>query len=295
MKIKFWGVRGSIASPGEKTVYYGGNTSCIEIRFSDNSFIVIDAGTGIRNLGKSLIENSNGKPVRGKIFLTHTHWDHIQGIPFFLPAYIKNNKFEVYGPTNYSHTLEEIVSDQMKKIYFPLKLEDLEAEFSFFELEETTKEFDNFRIKTVYLNHPIFALGYRIEAEDKVIATVYDHEIPDNIFNVPWLKTDGNISASEVRQKKILELIDNADLIIHDSQYTEEEYKEKIGWGHSTYEYAISNTVKSNASGLVFFHHDPDRSDKELNNIFEKYKNFVNESKYNFELFIAREGMEINL
>ncbi len=294
MKIKFWGVRGSIASPGKFTAVYGGNTSCIEVRFNDNSFIIIDAGTGIRNLGKMLIEQIKTK-IKTKIFLTHTHWDHIQGFPFFLPAYVKNNEFEVYGPTNYSHTLEEIVAGQMKKIYFPLKLEELEAKFFFFELEETVKEFDDFKISTVYLNHPIFTLGYRIETADKVLVTIYDHEKTDNMFNVPWLKTDGQISPEELRQKKILDLMRDADLVIHDSQFTEEEYKTKIGWGHSTYEYAIKNAVSANIKKLVFFHHDPDRHDNDLNDIASKYLKIVKDKKYSFELYIAKEGLEISL
>ncbi len=179
MKIKFWGVRGSIPVPGPSTVRYGGNTPCIEVRLNDERLIIIDAGTGIRELGLSLLPK--GK-VEAIILLSHTHWDHIHGFPFFVPAFIPGNKLTIYGPVNYNEKLEEIVAGQMKYSYFPVKLEWIGADKKFVDLKEGIYEIDGIRIIAQILNHPIITMGYRIEADGKILVTEYDTEPYRNIF-----------------------------------------------------------------------------------------------------------------
>ncbi len=295
MKIRFWGVRGSIPSPSPNNVKYGGNTSCIQISFNDNTFIIIDSGTGIRVLGNYLLQQFKGQPIKSKIFLTHTHWDHIQGFPFFLPAYNKGNEFEIYGPVNFNENLEQIVSGQMKYIYFPVKLESLDAKLNFKELKETTLDFGNFKITTCYINHPIMCLGYRIEADNKVVCTVYDSEPYQNLFEGTGdagAEQEGE-QTTQAMNNKIVNLIKDADVVIHDSQYTDEEYKAHKGWGHSTYTVALKNCLAAKVKKVIFFHHDPERTDAQLDKILEFYQTQIKEKKLNIEVDIAREGIEI--
>ncbi len=309
MKLRFWGVRGSVPTPGPKTVKYGGNTSCIEIRGDKDELLVIDAGTGLRELGNYLISNDLPKgPLDINIMLTHTHWDHIQGFPFFGPAFIPSSTITFRGPVNaIGMGLEEIVSGQMAYSYFPIKLNELRADIQFKEIREEDFKIGPFYISTCYLNHPILCLAYRITYGDKTITTIYDNEPYRNIFadkkemdngsGLDGIDDEAIKEAEEyvkIQNNKILDFAKGADLIVYDAQYTTEEYKTKAGWGHSTIDHAIEAALEIQCSKLALFHHDPVRSDKELDTLqvqtVDKIKQIGGD---NLIVFFARERLEI--
>lgn len=304
MKIKLWGVRGSIACPGKDTVEFGGNTACIEIRFSDiNRLIIIDAGSGIRPLGHYLMENDLKKGnINTEIFITHTHWDHILGFPFFLPIYQKGTNLKVYGPVTYEEdSLEKIVGDQLSYRYFPVLHSELAANIKYYQLNETILDLgDNIKLKTKYLNHTLLCLGYRFEYKGKVFCTCYDNEPFRNLFtytdNMSSEDSDifkeGKIAAKE-ENEKISAFFSDADILIHDAQYTKDEYFDsKIGWGHSYFEGVIDKAAKANVKKLILFHHDPLRTDTELTLLEKK---FCKNKKNGMEIIIAREGTVFKL
>jgi len=301
MFLRFWGVRGSIPCPGPKTVKYGGNTSCLEIRLDSGRMIIIDAGSGIRELGNYLLANDqkNG-PIKTDIFLTHTHWDHIHGYPFFTPTYIKGNEFTVHGPVNYSGKLESIFSAQMDYTYYPIKLEDAGASVNFNELKEGSFIMGGMKITTCYLNHPILCLGYRVEGDGKVICTVYDHEPYQNIFT-----KDGALDTDEAREAqeavdmmnaKIVNHVRNADLVVYDCQYhTQEELDSHRGWGHSSVRDVILTCLKAGVKQVALFHHDPTRDDDTIDALHAKLSQQLERSGKQLKIFPAREGLKVNL
>ncbi len=306
MKIKFWGVRGSIPCPGPNTVKYGGNTSCLELRFNDpERLIIIDAGSGIRELGNFMMGNDLPKgPINTKIFLTHTHWDHIMGLPFFTPIYIPGTKLTIYGPVSYEDdTLQDIVGGQLTYRYFPVRQVELASEIEYVELKEGLVNLgsDDIHLTTKYLNHPILCLGYRFEHQGKVFCTAYDTEPFQNIFctdpNDPsydeTMAQEGEIVARE-ENEKLEEFFKGADLLIHDAQYTQEEYEaSKAGWGHTSIEFAIKSAKKAGVKRLVLFHHEPLYLDTKLDELTERYCN--SDFSGDMEVSFAREGMEIEL
>jgi len=306
MKLRFWGVRGSIASPGPKTVEFGGNTPCLELRFGlKNRLIIIDAGTGIHPLGNHLVwsELQNG-PISTDIFITHTHWDHIIGFPFFRPIYISGTKLRVYGPITFEDdTLEKIMSDLLRYRYFPVLHGELTADIEYHQLAECKMDLgDGITLKTKYLNHPLLCLGYRFEFEDKVLCTAYDTEPFRNIFSTdvnaldydPITSSNGEEAAREENQR-LLNFYRDADILIHDCQYTKQEYfSSKKGWGHSFVEHAIDSALEANVKKVILFHHDPLRTDKELLEL-EKYCQAHFSNRSDLEIMVAKEGMEIVL
>lgn len=305
MKIKFWGVRGSIPCPGPQTVKYGGNTPCIELRFEElGRQIIIDAGSGIRELGNYMMANDLPKgPITTEIFLTHTHWDHIMGFPFFTPIYIPGSQLKVYGPVTYDgDTLEKIVGGQLTYRYFPVRDVELAANIEYFDLKEEKLDLgDGIFLTTKYLNHPILCFGYRFEYQGKVFCTAYDTEPFRNLFCTDpddpsydeAMAEEGEVVAKE--QNDLLEqFFSHADLLVYDTQYTQEEYESaKIGWGHSSFEHATAAANRANVKKMAFFHHEPVRSDAQMD---ELAKDFCEPGKYgDTEIFFARDGLEIEL
>ena len=306
MKIRFWGVRGSIPCPGPATVEYGGNTACIELRFGDDDrLIIIDAGSGIRALGNFMMQHDLPKgPIDTSIFLTHTHWDHIMGFPFFTPIYIPNSKLKVYGPVTYEDEgLDKIVGSQLSYRYFPVKHSELAADITYHPLKELSMDMgDGIAVTTKYLNHPILCLGYKFEHQGKTFCTVYDTEPFLNVFPTdpedpsydPVAAEEGEIAAKE-ENEKILRFIEGADVVVHDTQYTHEEYLDsKLGWGHTPFEFAINSAHKANVKKLILFHHDPMRTDKQLAVLENQFQDAI-DGKSSIEIEVAREGMEIEL
>lgn len=307
MKVIFWGVRGSIPTPGPNTVKYGGNTTCIEVRLNDDRVIIIGAGSGIRALGNKLVATDMKKgPLSIDLFISHTHWDHIMGFPFFTPIFIPKNKIRVHGPVNIGDEgLENIFALQMSYNYFPLRADELAADITYEILTEKTFQlYDDVKITTKILNHPIIDLGYRIEADGAVFVTVYDHEPFRNLFagnpedeNYDEVAKIEGEKAARLNNIRVWEFIQGADLVVHDAQYTNKEYlASKIGWGHSPMEYVLYSTIKAGVKRVAYFHHDPTRTDEELDLIEHVAKVRAAKIKsHKIDVFVAREGMEVVL
>ncbi len=272
--IQFWGVRGSIACPGPETVRYGGNTPCIEMRVGGQR-LIFDGGTGLRVLGQSLLSQM---PVEAHMFFTHSHWDHIQGVPFFVPAFIPGNCFHIYGAiAPNGSTIEKRLTDQMLHPNFPVPLQIMKADLRFHDLAIGEKvEIGEIMVENLLLHHPGEAVGYRVNWRGYAAAYISDTEhLADGL------------------DQNVLRLACNADVMIYDAAYTDEEYHSratsKVGWGHSTWQEAVKVAIAANVKKLVIFHHDPLHNDDFLDHVAEQAaQQFPN-------TFIAREGQTIQL
>ena len=307
VEIKFWGVRGSIPSPGSDTVKYGGNTVCLELRFKIKDrqrLIIIDAGSGIRNLGDVLAADHfvNGN-FSTEIYLTHTHLDHILGLPFFAPIYFPGTRLKIFGPiTGEEVPLKDVIGGQMSYRYFPVRQEELAADIEYIDLKEGRFELgDGITLIAKYLNHPLLALGYRIEFQGCVICTAYDTEPFYNVFCEDkadpsydeLLAQEGDLAARK-ENLRMEEFFHDADLLIHDGQYTAAEYNAgKKGWGHSTIEYAVETAQRAAVKRLVIFHHDPLRTDSQIDEISKRL--FRTRQTEDMEIIFAREGMTLSV
>ncbi len=270
--INFWGVRGSIACPGAYTVRYGGNTPCVEM-LVDGYRLIFDAGTGIHVLGQSLLSHL---PVSGHLFFSHSHWDHIQGFPFFSPAFMEGNEFDIYGGViPQGVTIEHRLHDQMTQPNFPVPLQVMGANLRFHNLDYGDRvELGDVTVLTGLLNHPGGAMGYRISWQDYAVAYITDTE-----------------HLSTGLDRHVLDLADRADVLIYDSTYTDEEYDHpltsKVGWGHSTWQEAVKIAQAAQVKKLVIFHHDPSHDDDFMDGIqLQATKAFP-------QAIVAQEGMRI--
>ena len=296
--VRFWGVRGSIPCPGRNTLEFGGNTACLEIR-ADDRLIIVDLGTGIKPLGDFLMANDIKKgPLDMDIFISHTHWDHIMGFPMFTPIFVPGTKMRITGPVSYNdESLESIISDQLSYRYWPVRQSELAAKIEYKELKETSVDMGKgLKVITKYLNHPLLCLGYRFEYQGKNIVTAFDHEPYRNLFptdpNDPNYNEEAAIEGQTVAEEendRILQFYKDADVLIHDTQYTEVDFEKHLGWGHSSYEFSIEAALKAGVKKLVFFHHDPNSGDELLETLQEKYRNQV-KGKSDLEIYMAREG-----
>lgn len=248
--VKFWGTRGSIPTPGKYFIKYGGNTSCVEVRCG-NTILIFDAGSGMRELGASLIHEFGADPNEYHIFISHTHWDHIQGFPFFSMAYLPQNRINFYGGNSVS-TLEKLIYGQMEKEYFPVSLYELASKVTFTTLTDSPFDINDIRIHFTHQIHPSLSLGFRVEYKGKTVVYATDSE----------LSIDPELEA--INEKNIGNLIRGADVLIADCQYTKEQYKSKVGWGHSSIDKVIDMCNKFGVKNLFAFHHDPLRTDEEL-------------------------------
>jgi diguanylate cyclase (GGDEF)-like protein len=283
--VRFWGTRGSIASPGERTARYGGNTSCTEVRTPDGTLIVLDCGTGARELGLHLTQTLK-PPMHLHLFIGHTHWDHIQGFPFFVPAFVPGVELNVYAPLGFQQSLEEAMAGQMEYSYFPVKLRDLRSRIHFTELEEGFFRVGDVLVETQYLNHTAPTIAYRITSGRATIAYVTDHE--------PFWKPEDGVLHHPGDQRHVAFMKD-ADLVIHDAQYSEEEYLQRVGWGHSTVEYAVDVAMEAGARRVALFHHDPTHDDAAMEALEARAKARAQAAGSRMEVFAAREGLELTL
>ena len=254
MKVTFWGTRGSLASPGTDTARYGGNTSCVSVEGAEKTLIILDAGTGIRNLGQSLSSGLN----KVHILLTHLHMDHIQGLPFFAPLRRRGAEIHVWGPASTTLGLEARLQKYLSPPLFPVSVRELASEIHFHELPAHLIEIGEFVIKAQLIIHPNPTIGYRIENSNAAVTYLPDHEPALGGRTFPYDKswTSGYT------------LAEGSDLLIHDTQYTPEEYVTRVGFGHSSIEHAFRFAELSNVKHFVPFHHDPTHNDDQLDQIF---------------------------
>ena len=288
-RVQFWGTRGSIPSPGPLTVRYGGNTPCVEVRTSDGWLVVLDAGTGIRELGRALIERANGAPIQGDIFLTHAHWDHIQGIPFFAPIFQRGNHFTIWGSKSLSSSIDRVVRDQMSPVVFPVTFEELDATIDFRHLAEGEKcAGKGYEVTAMEVRHPGGALGYRFtETGRKGRSLVYisDNELGDaERYGPPngW-------------RQRLVDFTRGASVLVHDATYTTEEYDHHRGWGHSTFHDAVEFAMEAGVGTLVLFHHEPRRTDDEVDRRTEACRELVKERGGTLQVVAAAEGLTLNV
>ncbi|MCB0260360.1 MAG: MBL fold metallo-hydrolase [Calditrichaeota bacterium] len=296
IKIKFWGVRGSIPTPGPHTIRYGGNTSCVEINFPGVPRFIIDAGSGIRELGKELLLIQ--EPVKSYIFLSHFHWDHIQGLPFFKAAFKPVNHFVIFGCDEPDVDLTKIISMQMNPIYFPVAVDDMAARIEFRTIKEERFEVDGVTVQTQFMNHPGYTLGYRFNYQGKSVVYISDNE--PFFQNRSGGEQSGTLEDRferfiDDKEERLVEFIAGADLFIHDTQYFPDEYEQRITWGHSPYTYTVDLAVKGQVKQLVLFHHDPDHDDETVDRMAELSRQRLKNKGYVIPCFPAQERAVITL
>lgn len=253
IKVTFWGTRGTVPTPGKTTLKYGGNTPCVSVELSKDSIFVFDAGTGIINFGKHLVSHKNTHKIN--IFISHPHWDHIHGFPFFLPAYMKGNEIAIHGSSHGDISVREVISGQMESIYFPITLKEFAARIYFNELSEGQYNIEGISINTIMLNHPGNTLGYKLkDTRGKTLAYITDNE----------LVTDKTDNRHGHFRKKLVKFLDKVDVLIHDTTYFDDEYKTRVGWGHPPLTEVLKLAIDAKVKSLYLFHHDPDHSDDKI-------------------------------
>jgi len=271
LTLRFWGVRGSTPTPISSNLRYGGNTPCLELRTPQGHLFVFDCGTGFRLLGKQLEKEFKKKAIKARIFLTHYHWDHIQGIPFFSPLYQSRNQFLFHGFHFPGESMQQALEGQMAMPYFPVDMRAMAANRHFFEIDEERIGYDDLVIATRWLHHPQGCLGYRLESNGKVIVYTTDTEPGDD-------RGDKNVRL----------LAQGADLLIYDSQYRPEEMATHRNWGHSNWREAVSIAKECGVKKLVLFHHDPDRDDKGVDKILQQAR------RHFPHVLAAKEGLQLS-
>ncbi len=275
MRVKFWGVRGSTPTPQAENMRYGGNTSCVEVRVGEQLYI-FDCGTGFRVLGQQLQDEFGEKklPLSAHVFVSHFHWDHIQGIPFFRPLYDRADSQFLFHCSSRIRSLKQVMDEQMASPYFPVNLSQMQAQPKFYDIDSGRLDLeDGVQIQTSWLNHPQGCMGFRMETKDGVLVYATDNEPGDAAFD-----------------KSVRQLAEGADVLIYDAQYLPEEYAaEKRGWGHSHWREAVNVVMESGAKELVLFHHDPDHTDVVIDKIVHDARNYYPKVR------AAAEGMEIRI
>ena len=298
MKVRFWGVRGSIPAPGPHTFRYGGNTTCIEVRSDDGSLIILDAGTGIFPLAKELLKQM---PVKANIFITHTHWDHIHGMPFFTPLYIPGNSVRIHGGYDVvsGRGINQIMEVQLQYSYFPIREAEMKAgiEYETLAVGEPVRVGDG-TVTPLMLNHPVVDFGYRVDCNGKSVFFTGDHEPWLNIY-APEDESYGEFEQMvQIQQGQLDKALAGLDVLIADSSYTAAEYPAKIGWGHGTLEGNIGWGRRLGVKKLICTHHEPTRSDDDLERAFAtalESTGYVPGRPGEPEILLAREGLELVL
>jgi phosphoribosyl 1,2-cyclic phosphodiesterase len=287
MNVKVWGCRGSITAPGQNTLRYGGESTCIEVTSDTGQKIIIDAGSGIRNLGHELLKNKTVSSIN--LLLTHSHWDHIVGFPFFAPAYSPDFSIVVCGGPSAQQAVLKYLTYQMKPPYFPVPFNALKAKFDTGCI--CTREFCDYKLPgydpsvmcySIPLNHPNGGYGFKLVGIGKTFVFMTDNEIQYH-------------HDSGLPRKAYLDFCGNADLLFHDAQYTEAEYERKRTWGHSTYKDAVDLAMEAGVRRLGLFHHDPDRSDEEMDRQVDWCREYSLKVGSPLECFACSEGMDLKV
>ena len=287
MKIRFWGTRGSIAKPGQSTIRYGGNTSCVQLSTHDGTLIIFDCGTGAHELGRELVAQQ-ATATRGHILISHTHWDHIQGIPFFEPFFKAGGEWDVYGPKGLLQSIRDTLAGQMEYTYFPITVDKFGATIHYHDLLEGAFSIGDVQVVTQYLNHPALTLGYRVRADGATLVYCCDHE--PNLAAAA--SGEAELTGQDLRH---VEFLTGADLVIHDSQFTAQEYPDRVGWGHSPGEYVIKVCQAAGVGRVILTHHDPMRDDAGVDRILAALRQRVAKSRLPLEILGAAEGQVLEV
>ena len=283
MTAKFWGVRGTLPLPGERSLRYGGNTSCVSISCSNVPLMIFDAGSGIKSLSNHLM--GLGERITAKIFISHPHWDHINAIPFFVPLYIPGNEFEILGARHGDISMRELMSAQMDGIYFPITIREFAARVFFRDLGEETIEFDGVTIKSMLLSHPGNCLGYRIDFHGKSICYITDNEM--------FFAGQPGHNPSYIQ--RLADFCRGADALITDTTYTDAEYPTKIGWGHSSASQVADLAARAEVDTLYLFHHDPDQGDDDIDAKLEDVRTALTKLESEVKCLAPSEGDSFTL
>jgi phosphoribosyl 1,2-cyclic phosphodiesterase len=291
LTVRFWGTRGSIPTPGHMTEKYGGNTTCLELRYED-TIVVFDAGSGIRELGTSWLAEFKGAPINAAICFTHLHWDHIQGFPFFSAAYMPQNSFTIFGEEKATGGVRELLSGQMTGDYFPIEISAMNAKLTF---EAITEEFNYgpLKIKTIRLPHPGGSLGFRVEVENNVFVLATDSELDSIALNQDELAE--NPLAARKFPPEMIEFFQGANPIVIDCQYTDEVYQQRKGWGHNSIACIVDLACQVTPDMLALFHHDPQSHDAMVAEMAEEASQRLFEQDERVLTFAAREGLQMKV
>lgn len=293
VSLKFWGVRGSIPVPGPDTVEFGGNTSCVEVR-ADGQLIILDAGTGIRPLGNALDKEFPGQALDFTILITHTHWDHIQGFPFFLPAYIPSNTVRIVGFEGARRGLERTLLSQMESPYFPISMREMPGNIAIRELGDLDFNVGPVRVRAEFLNHPGICTGYRLFTSAGSISYLPDVELYRR-FRENIGAGENDLAYASEKDERLREFIAGSEVLIFDGQYDPEEYKSHVGWGHSCFEDVVELAIQAGVKRLYIFHHDPVHDDAWIRGMVERCRAIVRASGSSLVVEAAREGLTVEL
>lgn len=296
MRLTVWGCRGSIACPGAGTVRYGGNTTCYEVRSDAGDLLILDAGTGLRELGMRLMKEM---PIKAHIVFSHTHYDHVMGYPFFVPFFVPGNEFWIHGPVHFERSFQSVMTEQMDYSFFPVRMQELAATLHFLDTREEELEMGPFKVRTMYANHPIATIAYRVEAGGRTLVFTGDTEPYQNYLEgVPGADKDelADIAAMIEEQKlRWKDFLSGADLCLYDAQYTPEEYPKFKGWGHTPMDIAIENSAAAGVKRLLMTHHNPTRKDEDLDTLSLRWAGYAKEKGLAIETAFAAEGRSYEL
>ena len=296
--LRFWGVRGSIPTPGRETAAFGGNTSCVEMRVG-HEVIILDAGSGIRGLGKALMREANGEGMSISMLVTHTHWDHIQGFPFFMPAYNPKVNVRILGYEGAVHGLRSALFEQMQTAFFPVGLNQMASHVTFEELEDMQFDLGAVQVRTIFSNHPGICLGYRLSTPRGDVVYLPDHEAYERHERerqkIAGEESAPGIDYARAQDEKVVEFMRDAVVVISDSQYDRAEYPSRIGWGHTCADDTVDLAMRAGVKQLFLFHHDPDHDDAKIEAMVAEGQARVQENGSALVVSAAREGGEFLL
>jgi phosphoribosyl 1,2-cyclic phosphodiesterase len=289
-RIAFWGTRGSIPTPGPDTTRYGGNTPCVAVEepgAGEGRFVVLDAGTGIRLLGRELVRRHGEGPLNVDLLLSHTHWDHIQGLPFFAPFFGRGNCVRIWGARQGDVDLEVILRQQMHPVVFPVPLDELAAELTVGHVGAEAFEIDGFAVRTLRLRHPGNTLAYRLTPAGGGASMAY---VTDN-----ELGRGGDYGEPKSWHADFVRFLEGVDVLIHDAMFTPEELEHHRGWGHSSYAEAVRLAAEARVRRLVLFHHSPERDDARMDALLAQARGLAAQTGVPLEVLAATEGLQLTL